>query len=77
MQETKSHESGKKTDIQPHNKLATFTYNGKETRKITQFFKNTHIKITFKTKNTIQYILRLNTATDKYEKSGIYQTKCM
>jgi hypothetical protein len=30
-----------------------------------------------KTKNTIQNILRLNTVTDKYEKSGVYQMKSM
>jgi hypothetical protein len=65
------------TDTQPHNKRATFTYNGKETKKITGLFKDIHMKIAFKTKNTIRNILRLNTATDKYEKSGVYQMKCM
>jgi predicted transcriptional regulator len=38
---------------------ATFTYHGKETREITRLFKNTHIKSAFKTKNTIENILKL------------------
>jgi hypothetical protein len=39
-------------------KWATFTYRGKETRKIMKFFKNTQIKVAFRTKNTIQNILK-------------------
>jgi hypothetical protein len=35
-------------------KWATFTYIGKETRTITKLFKDTHIKIAYRTKNTIQ-----------------------
>jgi hypothetical protein len=33
-------------------------YHGKQTRKLTQLFKDTHMKIAFKTKNTIQNILK-------------------
>jgi hypothetical protein len=39
-------------------KWATFTYIGKETRKITKIFQNTTIKIAYRTKNNIQHILR-------------------
>jgi hypothetical protein len=56
---------------------ATFTYRGKETRKITKFFKKTQIKVAFRTQNTIQNIVKLHSQIDKYEKSGIYQIKCM
>jgi hypothetical protein len=35
-------------------KWATFTYNGKETKQITKLFKDTNIKIAYKTRNTIQ-----------------------
>jgi hypothetical protein len=58
-------------------KWATFTYHGKQTRKLTQLFRDTYIKIAFKTKNTIQNILKPYTQTDKYEKNGVYQMKCM
>jgi hypothetical protein len=46
-------------------KWATFTCQGKQRRKLTQLFKDTHIKIAFKTKNTIQNILKPYTQTDK------------
>jgi len=39
---------------------ATFTYFGRQTRNITRIFKDTHIKITFKTNNTVNKILSLN-----------------
>jgi hypothetical protein len=66
------------TDIQQlKGKWATFTCHGKQTRKLTHLFKYTHIKIAFKTKNTIQNIFKLYTQTDKYEKNGVYQMKCM
>jgi hypothetical protein len=35
-------------------KLATFTYSEKQTRQITKLFKDTHIKIAYKIRNTIQ-----------------------
>jgi hypothetical protein len=55
---------------------ATFTYHGKQTRKLTQLFKDTH-NFFFKTKNTIQNILKPYTQTDKYEKNGVYRMMCM
>jgi hypothetical protein len=56
---------------------ATFTYSGKETRKITKLFKDTKIKIAFRTGNTKQYIVRQHLQTDKYSDGGIYQMKCL
>jgi hypothetical protein len=63
---------------QQKKKWATFTYYGKETRKITRLFKDTHIKIAFKTKNTIQNILKPhNKENSQCEKNGVYQLNCM
>jgi hypothetical protein len=59
------------TDIQKlKEKWATFTYHGKQTRKLTQLFKDTYIKIVLKKKNTIQNILKPYTQIDKYEKTA-------
>jgi hypothetical protein len=38
-------------------KWAIFTYVGKETRFITKIFKNTNVKVTFTTDNTIENLL--------------------
>jgi hypothetical protein len=56
---------------------ATFTYSGKEVRKITKLFRDTQIKIAFRTTNTIQNILKHQPPTDKFNRSGIYQMKCL
>jgi hypothetical protein len=64
------------TDPQ-HQKWATFTYIGKETRKITKLFKDTKLKIAFRTRNTIQKLVRQHPQKDKYSDSGIYQMKCL
>jgi hypothetical protein len=58
-------------------KCSTFTYSGKETRKITQLFKDTKIKITFRTWNKIQNILRQHPQKGKYNDSSIYQMNCL
>jgi hypothetical protein len=57
-------------------KWATFTYIGKEKRKITKIFRNT-IKVAFRTKNNIQHILKPKLQSDKYSSSGIYRMKCL
>jgi hypothetical protein len=58
-------------------KLATFTYIGKETRTITRLLKDTNIRIAYKTENTMQNHLQPRKhETDKHNKSGIYQMKC-
>jgi hypothetical protein len=62
---------------QQKTKWATFTYGGKEIRKTTKLFRDTQMKITFRTTNTIQNILRHQPLIDKYNRSGIYQMKCL
>jgi hypothetical protein len=57
-------------------KWVTFRYNGKETRKITKLFRDTKLKIAYRTKNTVQNILKILPKTEKYNKCGIYQMKC-
>jgi hypothetical protein len=58
-------------------KWATFTYTGKETKQITKLFKVTHIKIAYKTQNTIKQLTKQYTQSEKYNNSGIYQLKCL
>jgi hypothetical protein len=67
-------------------KWATFSYIGKETRKITKIFRNTNLKVAFRTKNNLQSVLKPKLQTDKYKKKqyiscemprlphGIYRT---
>jgi hypothetical protein len=58
-------------------KWATFTYVGKETRFITQIFRNTDLKIAYKFNNTIETLLKTTrTHLDKYSASGIYKLTC-
>jgi hypothetical protein len=45
-------------------KWATFTYSGKETKQITELFKDTHIKIAYKTRNTIQQLTKQQTQSE-------------
>jgi hypothetical protein len=54
-----------------------FTYNGKETKQITKLFKDTHIKVAYKTWNMIQKLTKQHTQSEKYDNSGIYQLKCL
>jgi hypothetical protein len=60
-----------------HQKWATFTYIGKETRKITKLFKDRKTKIAFRTRNNIQNIVRQHPQKDEYSDRGIYQMKCL
>jgi hypothetical protein len=59
-------------------KWATFSYIGKEVRTITKLFRNTEIRIAYKTRNTIQHLLQLkeNNDPDIYNHSGIYEISC-
>jgi hypothetical protein len=59
-------------------KWANFTYIGHETKYITKLFKDSAIKATFTTNNTITKILAIKTEPPKnqYEYSGIYQLTC-
>ena len=60
-------------DIQK-NRWAKFTYCGKETRMITKLFKNTDVKVTYRTKNNLGKLLKPHNipAPNKYEKNGVY-----
>jgi hypothetical protein len=62
----------------PYTKRTTITYVGKETNTIARLFKNTRVRISYRTRNTIQKILTNNTTKnkDKYIESGIYQLNC-
>jgi hypothetical protein len=58
-------------------KWTIFTYFGTDTRTITKLFKNTNIKISFRTTNTIKKHLRpKQQITDPYNNSGVYQSNC-
>jgi hypothetical protein len=48
-----------------------------EVRTIAKLFRDTHIRIAFRTQNTIENILKYKPKTNIYNKSGIYQMKCM
>jgi len=48
-----NHKKKQKQDVE-RVKWAKFTYVGKETRRITKLFKNTKVKVTFTTDNTIE-----------------------
>jgi hypothetical protein len=59
-------------------KWAIFTYSGKETKKITKLFKETHIGIAFGTRNTIQKLVKPRPQKrDRYGRNGMHQMKCM
>jgi hypothetical protein len=46
-------------------------------KRITELMQDTRIKIAFCTQNTNQNILKPHTQTDKYNRGGIYQMKCV
>jgi hypothetical protein len=72
-----SKEKKQKQDTQKR-KWAKFTYIRKETRFIAKLFKNTDVKVTSTTDNTIERHLAMKHGTDqsKYNKSSIYQLTC-
>jgi hypothetical protein len=58
---------------------ATLTFVGKETKKIANLFKNTNIKIAYRTPNTLGKLLITkpnNNKKDKYLNSGVYRLTC-
>jgi hypothetical protein len=59
-------------------KWATFTHHSAKVRTITKLFKDTDIKITYKTTNTIQQRskTRNSDTTHDLDKSGIYKMTC-
>jgi transposase-like protein len=66
------------TQPQTHtHKWAIFTYVRKETRFITQIFKNTNLKIAYKVNNTTETLSKAKpTHFDKYSACGIYKFTC-
>jgi hypothetical protein len=59
-------------------KWAIFTYSGYGTQKITTIFKDTKLKIAYRTNSTLQkHLLHKKIKIDKYENSGIYRMKCL
>jgi hypothetical protein len=59
-------------------KWITLTYFGKETQQIAKIFKDTDIKIAFRTKNTLKKHLQpKQIGRNKYDNSGVYKLKCM
>jgi hypothetical protein len=75
--QTKKHIQIPPTPLKDKRKWATFTYFGPDTRIFTKLFRDTNIKIAFKTVNTIQHHLRAREAMgDACNQSGIYQLEC-
>jgi hypothetical protein len=72
----KKREENKNTAMNAREKWATFTYIGKQTRTIAKLFRNTNIKIAYKTTNTIQKHLRTKKQDSIYNKSGVYRLTC-
>jgi hypothetical protein len=60
-----------------HEQRAIFTYFGHETHKITKIFKDTQLKIAFRTNNTIQQHLFAKQPKNTTNTSGIYRMKCL
>jgi hypothetical protein len=54
-------------------KWVTFTYPGNYIQKITKLFKNTNLRIAFRTTNTTDRLLGDMYMVSKYDKSGIYK----
>ena len=61
-QKPRTERRGKNKNKMGH--IATFTYVGRQTTFITKLFKNTNLKITFKTENTLAKLLILNENTN-------------
>jgi hypothetical protein len=60
-----------------YDKWITFEYHSPLIRKVTNIFRNTNLRITFRVNNTINNHLRnKQRSTDRYENSGIYSIKC-
>jgi hypothetical protein len=61
----------------PKQKWATFTYVGKDTHFKTNISRHTDIQITFRTKNTMQNLLRPKKLNrNKFSSSGVYKLTC-
>jgi hypothetical protein len=66
----------KKTEL-PTKKWITFTFRNPTVRKITNLFRNTNLKIAFKTNNSIQWILNIQERdNNQHSQNGIYRMIC-
>jgi hypothetical protein len=67
-----------KSDNNPYQKWAKFTYVGKETRAITKVFKGTYVKIAYSTNNSLKKLLdtRCKEEGNKFDQNGVYQLTC-
>jgi hypothetical protein len=61
-----------------HKTWITFQYYSPQIRKITNLFKNTNIKIAFRSTNMIKHLMKrkTNNTTPDHENSGIYKITC-
>jgi hypothetical protein len=61
-------------------KWATFTHSSPHVRKITNLFKNTNVRVAFKSNNTIAQLMKTHTTTtpppNPHDTSGIYSLTC-
>jgi hypothetical protein len=57
-------------------KWVSFTYTGNYIRKITKLFRNTNLKISFKTQHTLGKLISETPDTNKFDLSGIYKLTC-
>jgi hypothetical protein len=66
------------SSVRKTKKWATLTYHSHKVRKITNLFKQTDIKIAFRSTNTVQQQTRtrLRETTSDHNKSGIYKLQC-
>jgi len=61
----------------PRYRWATFTYIGKETSYITNVFRQTDLRVAYRTNNTIKNLLmQKNLAPDQFSWSGAYKLTC-
>jgi hypothetical protein len=57
-------------------KRITFMYTGNYIRKITNLFKDTNLRIAFKTTTNLKNILTTKTTPNAYDQGGIYKLTC-
>jgi hypothetical protein len=57
-------------------KWVSSTYTGHYIRKVTKFFKDTNIRIAYRTTSTIGKLLNEKQKMNPYEQSGIYKLIC-
>lgn len=71
-------QKGPEKKEKPKYRRAKFQYIGKETKFITKLFKNSNLKVSFKTDSTIGKLLTSNKecSSNKFSKCSTYQLTC-